>query len=349
MKKIFFSIVAIAALAACTKSEVAYEQPAEIGFKAVAGNMTKAAVDGTEYPTTLDMYVYAWTTDFTGAEANYINKGLFVCKNQTFEDYTDKDDATDVNPIVWGGKTPYYWPNTKELHFAGYSASGNVADLNPSYDCASGILSIEGYMPGSGTGKGANDLMFFPATDDSYGKDTDYVPVEMLHTCSWITFKVKGDGVTGGAESTYAVESLTVTGIYGTGNLTCTEENIDWNFDTYTANTTSTVLVANSALSIKNTSATSKVAETTENNTVLIPQLPGMLTLEYSYTSPAGVKITEIRSDLDLTLDGTATKTSEWLPGKHYIYTITIKANEILIAPTPVEWENGNNPDITVE
>ena len=351
MKKIFFSIVALAALAACTKSEVAYEQPSEIGFKAVAGNITKTAVSGDEYPETLGMYVYAWTTDFAPAAdnyyPNYINKGLFVHKDQ-FESYTGKTDV--VNPHVWGGETPYYWPNTKSLHFAGYSASGNVATLAPTYDCRSNTLSIVGYAPGTGVN---NDLMFFPTTAISnpagYDKDTDYVSVDMYHTCSWITFKVKGDGVTGGAESTYAVESLTVTGIYGTGNLTCTEDVIDWDFDTYTANTTSTVLEANSALSIKNTSTTSKVAETTENNTVLIPQLPGMLTLEYSYTSPAGKKITEIRSDLDLTLDGTETKTSEWLPGKHYIYTITIKANEILIAPTPVEWENGNNPDITVE
>ena len=65
MKKIFFSIMAVAALAACTKSEVAYEAPAEIGFKAVAGNITKTAVDGDVYPTTLNMYVFAETTDNT--------------------------------------------------------------------------------------------------------------------------------------------------------------------------------------------------------------------------------------------------------------------------------------------
>ena len=55
MKRIVLAITAVAALAACTKSEVAYEAPAEIGFKAVAGNITKTAVDGDVYPTNLNM------------------------------------------------------------------------------------------------------------------------------------------------------------------------------------------------------------------------------------------------------------------------------------------------------
>ena len=72
MKKIFFSIVALAALAACTKSEVAYEPTDEIGFSVVAGNMTKAVVDGETYPEDLAMYVFAETTDNEEAEANPI-------------------------------------------------------------------------------------------------------------------------------------------------------------------------------------------------------------------------------------------------------------------------------------
>ena len=357
MKKIFFSIVALAALAACSKSEVAYEQTQEIGFKAVAGNMTKTAVSGDAYPEELNMYVNAWTTDFTGTDANYISNGLFVCKDN-FEDYTEKDDPTNVNPIVWGGETPYYWPNTKELYFAGYSASGNVANLyaedednvdnddyvnNITYDCVAGKLSIKGYVPGTTAN---NDLMFFPKTSEAYGKSTDYVRVNMIHTCAWITFLVKGDGVTGTSTSSYAVESLTITGIYDTGDLTCTGSDVEWDFTNedntpkYTNNATFTVLpdVEGDNTSIAGTNESAVKAENPEDNTVLIPQLPGMLTLVYSYTSPAGQVITETRSDLDLTLDGTAAKATEWEAGKHYIYTITIKANEILIAPTPVDW-----------
>ena len=44
MKKIFISLLAVAALAACTKSEVAYEASAEIGFAPAVKNVTKAAM-----------------------------------------------------------------------------------------------------------------------------------------------------------------------------------------------------------------------------------------------------------------------------------------------------------------
>ena len=136
MKKIFISIVAVAALAACSKSEVAYEPTDEIGFSVVAGNITKSVVDGNVYPTSLGMYVFAETTDNTEAEANYILNGLFIHRDT-------KVEGTDV----WGGSTPYYWPNIKTLHFAGYSDAGNV---NGSYNCQTGVLSISNYTPKKG-------------------------------------------------------------------------------------------------------------------------------------------------------------------------------------------------------
>lgn len=117
MKKIFLSVLAVAALASCTKMDTAYEARQEIGFTAIAGNMTKAAVDGTIFPTTLNMYVFAETTDNTTTEANYINNAEFEHKSVV------------KNENVWGGaSTQYYWPNSHNLHFAGYSKSGNVSE-----------------------------------------------------------------------------------------------------------------------------------------------------------------------------------------------------------------------------
>ena len=59
MKKILFSLCAIAAIAACTKSEVQYEPSGEISFAPVSKLNTKAAVDGTDYPDALNMFVFA--------------------------------------------------------------------------------------------------------------------------------------------------------------------------------------------------------------------------------------------------------------------------------------------------
>ena len=345
MKKIFISLLAVAAIAACTKSEVQYEPAGEIGFKAVAGNITKTAVDGEVYPTTLNMYVFAETTDNTAATANYIAKGEFKHKKAV--------GGTEV----WGGITPYYWPNTKNLHFAGYSKSGNVETATVNYNCNTNVLTINGYTPGVGTD---NDLMFFPTTElgnaTGFDKNTEFVEVEMYHTCAWISFKVKGDEVTGATGSKYAVTNLTITHIDATADLTCTGSTIAWSNNT-AVDATSAVLT--SSVSLDGTGldgAEAKIAETTPNSTVLIPQVPGKLNMTYTYISAAGATITETVTGLDLGLDtrvedantGDTVNKTPWEAGKHYIYTITIKANEILIAPTPAEWTDGNF-NVTVE
>ena len=239
MKKIFFSIVALAALAACTKSEVAYEQPSEIGFAAVAGNMTKAAVDGTTFPTDLNMYIYANTVGNTGEDADYFANAEFTYLG-AHKDVAN--NGSDTKP-VWGGgssstnRVPQYWPNVNKLHFAGYSKSGNIGNgATVAYNCAENTLTINGYQPGTGfkTVEGntvavANDLMWFPSTEfaepNGYGKNTTYVPVNMYHTCAWITFLVKGDTVTGASNTSYTLKSLNIAKIDDTANVVCTGSN----------------------------------------------------------------------------------------------------------------------------
>lgn len=334
MKKIFTMMLAAAAMASCSTSEVEFDNPKEIGFTAVANNISRAVVDGTAYPTSLDMYVYAWTADNAATDANYIINGKFKNKEGN----------------VWGGETPYYWPNVKTLHFAGYSASGNVSSATVAYNCKTDVLSITGYAPGTSTDAGANDLMYFPSTKATnpagYDKETTSVPVNMYHTCSWITFKVKGDAVTGANGSTYQVTDLQITGIDQTANVTCGALNNGVPSITWSENTTQTdtyKVTLNRSLGNLTTTATN-VEE--RNNLVLIPQTPGKLTLTYSYTSPAGQTITETKENIALKLDEA---NSQWEPGKHYIYTITIKANEILIAPSAVDWADQTDKDITVE
>ena len=351
MKKIFISLLAVAALAACTKSEVAYEAPAEIGFSVVAGNITKAVVDGTTYPTGLNMFIYAWTEGSTAAAADYIANGEF--------EYRKAIGETNV----WGGKTPYYWPNVNKLYFAGYSASGN-ASTKAEYNCQSDLLTITDYTPDN---TGANDLMWFPKTDDSYGKSTTFVPVDMYHTCAWVTFLVKGDEVTGNSTNPYTVTELKMTGVDQTATVKCsnkTTPKIQWSNNTdktgtaadyvVTLKNTTGIALTQSAKDVE-TDATYAVANgSTNSNIVVIPQVPGKLNLTYTYKSSTNATITETVENLDLALTKatedatTATGPTSWEAGKHYIYTITIKANEILIAPTPADW-NDENWFITVE
>lgn len=410
MKKIFFSLVAIAALAACTKSEVAYDDtPQEIGFVAVANNITKAPVSGTTYPTNLNLYVNAYTKDVENSATtpNYIANGEFTHIN-TYGNINTSATGNDAATHVWGGGTssdsrhPYYWPNEKTLHFSGYSKSGNIgatsnaatASYNPSTD----ELTITDYTPGTGfatidgaTVTTANDLMWFPSTkytkEAGYDKNTKYVPVNMYHTCSWITFLVQGDAVTGNSTSTYTITELKINGVDNTANVVCTgntllQQNTIPDYVVWTNNTTQeetyTVTVHDNgvqlALTYSESSTQPKNLETgntsnTGGNIVVIPQsLPfptttegkttysggPTITLKYKYESPAStatnrVYIEETFSNLPLTIDSTTSANNKWEPGKHYVYTITVKATEILIAPTPIDWTAGTTGNVTVE
>ena len=362
MKKIFFSIVALAALAACTKSEVAYEQTDEIGFVAVANNITKAPVSGDVFPEDLNMYVNAYVHQTTlPTTPDYISNGEFTHRNGT----------------IWGGVNPYYWPNEQTLHFSGFSQSGNATDTNASYNPSTDVLTITGYQPGVGTDLGANDLMWFPSTkytagkENGYDKNTTYVTANLYHTCSWITFMIQGDATTGTSTSKYTITSLTINGIDVNADVTCTgnKDLANSNLSTYVIWSNNEVKDSKYEVTISDGTLASTFAKTvvdetetitktpknietgvtttTGGNIVVIPQIPGSIDIEWTYPSSTGVNISDSATGLSLKLDDG--NTLKWEPGKHYVYTITLGANEILISPAPVEWVDGTPGNVTVE
>lgn len=330
MKKLFIALVAVAAIAACTKSEVQYEPTGEIGFQIVSGKMTKAAVTNTTYPEDLHMYVFAMTENNNAANttADYLDNAEFA-----------KVSVSTDGKNLWGGwennaAKPYYWPNVTPLYFAGVSKSGNINNgATPSY--SNGNITVTGYVSDPGTATlGDNDLMWFPTTDESYDKSDAYVPVTMKHACSWITIQLAGDAVTAG---NYTVTDIQITGLTNKGNATL-GETASWvlsNEDTDKNKTFDVFTPAGSAGTALSQTATATGFETIANNTIVIPQVPGDVSITYQFTSQAGETITEtVTGGLEYDTDGT-----EWQPGVHYTYTVTITATQILIAPVVDEWD----------
>lgn len=359
MKKIFIALAAVAALAACTKSEVQYDAPAEIGFAPFAKMSTKAAVADADYPNDLNMYVFA---NAGTADATADNFTEVYFKNALF--------AERSAGIFGGSPSPYFWPNVKGLIFSGVSASGNVNKTDgavPSYAYNNGEwqITLAGYAPGVGTTKlGDNDLMWFPTTK-SYTKaevfgtteDGD-VDVIMKHACSWITINVKGDAITGKADdastsdidetTTWKVKSLVIndlslsgTAVLGAAATWPTLGEANGTFDVFTSET-GTALTTNYV-----------ALENVANNTIVIPQAPTTLTIVYEYVSQKGAGengadlVIEETKTVDLTLANTVTGKDEngadtmggnWLPGVHYTYNIIIGTQEILIEPAAETW-----------
>ena len=238
MKKIFFSLVALAALASCSKSEVEYTDNMELSFAPVSKLSTKAAVADTDYPDELNMYVFAnagldtnenGTVERTECIDPYLNNAEFA------------NGSHEVN--VFGGVTPYYWPNVKSLWFAGVSKSGNINNgATPTVNFATNVISITGYAPGTGTTvEGDNDLMYFvpvgPYSKAANGGNS--IPVEMKHACSWITVRVAGNNVSGKADdpattdvdesTTWKIKTLKITNLALSGTLTVTNgTSVTW-------------------------------------------------------------------------------------------------------------------------
>ena len=346
MKKIFISLLAVAALAACTKSEVQYEPADEISFAPVTRLNTKAAVNDTDYPDELNMYVFA-------------NAGVADAAITTFNEpyFANAEFAHGSHdPNVFGGVTPYYWPNVKELIFSGYSKSGNAASLNPrpTYELTNGVweIKMKGYAPGTGSKTlGDNDLMWFPTTAQSYGKadmmgDDKEVEVEMRHACSWVTIKIKGDATTGAANTTWKILDLTIADLAQSGDVVLGAQ-ANWT----PSATTSTFDVYPSADGKALTTDYVDYTQLSYKDLIVIPQATKTLKVKYSYVSQAGGAadgkdiVIEEEKDIPLTYTGG----TDWQPGVHYTYNITIGTLEILIEPTVKNWDTATVPDIVLQ
>ena len=352
MKKIFFSLVALAALAACSKSEVEFEEATAIRFAPVAHNITKSVAgvntDGSHkatFPTTQNLYIFAVAQDQNAA-------GSFMT---TWSPYLNdaQFESSRLDNGVYEGSQAYYWPNVKPLKFAGYSEACNSANLDPTMNFTTNQLTIEGYVQdnAANTDEGTNDLMWFPCDGVSYTKASGTVPATMKHACSWITVKIIGDGVTG---DNYKIHNLTINQIFHSGNATCGAAAASW---TTTGTRADEVLfnkVAGETFPKDKTGDTPnepQVFEDNPNNMVIIPQKPTSINITYSYVPQEGVApITEVVKDLDLKITADKTDANNlWESGKHYVYTITITATEILINPTVAEWTDvivGTTPAI---
>ena len=345
MKKIFFTMVAIAAIAACTKSEVQYEQSTEIGLAPVTYKATKAAESDNIYNQDLPMYVFANTyADETPTmfDQPYFQNALFTHR---------------TNGEFGGDEARYYWPNVKTLVFAGLSKSGNVNNgATPKYEMnvynegATKTLEIEleGYAPGyGGDNEGDNDLMWFPTTA-AYSKQEAAIGVTMKHACAWVTIKISGDETTGVEPTETAkpwnildvkFEDLSQLGNVVLGN------NADWTdvaegteFPVYAAGTGN-----GKELTTGLVDYTKKAVNNTYTDLVVVPQSTKTLYIKYKYTSDPknGITFTETKA-IPLNYNGN----KGWEAGYHYTYNITIGTEEILVKPDVKTWETPADTNI---
>lgn len=357
MKRILVSFLAIAALVGCSKADITYDdQPQEIGFTPYSKKSVKSAVTTTDYPNSLNMYVFAQAGAADAEDVTTYNEPYF--KNAEFNDKS----TNQADGIFSGTAQPYYWPNVKRLIFSGVSASGNVNNgVTPTYaknaTTNAWEITLNGYEPGTGTTKlGDNDLMWFPTTT-SYSKDEiigtgkpGHVDVTMQHACSWITINIKGDAITGNSNTAWEIVNLTINNVANSAKAVL-GTTATWSDLTDVNNVTVFNNSEGRALTYSNTTGFVGEDYTQINikDLILIPQATKTLTLTYQYVSQKGtngaadIVITEVKN-----VPLTYINDEGWKPGAHYIYNITIGTSEILIEPTVSVWTPETTTGITV-
>jgi hypothetical protein len=350
MKRFLITLLAFAAItAACTKEETTYTESYEIGFRPVPEKLTKGAMfpaDGetlAPLPQDQEMGIFAYrksdeaptqTPSYNNRET-YLNNATFAWKQVSVGESVIE---------AWGGKNASYpWPLNGSLVFAGYNKPKDAV-INASFDLASNTMTFTDYVQ-SNNKDNTFDLCWFGRTASSYNNRVSgaAIDVTLEHALSWITIKVKVDG---NIVSPWIITNMYFSELVVESTGTCKTSSIEWSVpDSNKPDSKKDMyLIDNEEFSITNNSKIcGGTDESPDPGIVVIPQVPVILKVEFkrSKTSDPEVK------DVPLYLDSEMTQ--KWQAGKHYVYTLVFKANEILVAPSFGEWGNGTDKTIIVE
>ena len=188
MKKyIILAVAALAAMAACTKVEVAQEAQKEISFE-VANRLTKAT--GSVYNNGA-FGTYSWFT--AGSTAATSSQGVPFMVNET----VDK-----VGGVWKTSVNTFYWPKTGSIEFISYSP---FAGTNGTAGTVPAITKTS--ITYTGVTAGNTDLMYADkatcssnvnAVTDSDTSDSGYsgVPTVFRHALAKLSFRIKANFLT---------------------------------------------------------------------------------------------------------------------------------------------------------
>ena len=331
MKKIFFSLLAIGAIASCAKVEAVFtEGDSEIKLAPVAALQTKAdkayhlgAVDGITYPTEENFDVYAYWKNVK-AGSDFTDGSVFLQSlTEGGAEFTNKGN-------YWGGIDKYYWPKNGSLRFAAYSP----AHLTVAHQQVDDVYTIEGYVQPSETAKTWDFLVAPTSPSYSMMTATENVAIEFQHALSWITLKVKAKDVD--AAQAFNIKKVTINGVNTTADFSASMLDGIIQYDEWSNRGTAVPVVVFEGSQMVTMDLNN--IESTVAGTIVIPQNTTTVTVDFDQYGLNGTADTpDMTVTLDLVLD---TDDTPWVPGKHYVYNLIFGLDEILINPSVADWED---------
>lgn len=359
MKKVLFIAAAVAAMAACTKSEVVYDDnDTEIGLAPVNYMTTKTVYgpyEGTEYSDVEQFNVFAqYTSSNAGTQFSAAADLVPYLEDVTFEQKT----GTGNSAKVWGGALmPYYWPKTGSLFFAGYSPAGATKEkASYSFEQGDARLTLKGFTQGQFVhdydltdntkpeGYSMVDLMYFDVAPHSTSLDEGVGNATFRHALAWLTFKIKVKN--NSADGLFQITKVSLKSIAEKGDFysgTTSEGVTGWPSPYW--NLSGQKKTENIVLYRDNHLLTHNKPLIIDNYLIIPQEIPGNgFVIEYKQRAgndasiPMVVQTPAVKT---LTGGNGTNDTDKWLINKHYVYEITFDpGNQILITPIIQEWES---------
>lgn len=337
MKKIFYTLLAVAALASCSKTSEVESEGIEIKLAPIAKLQTKAnyfgAVNTNTYPVNENFDVYAYWKDVPAGET--FADGLLYLQNKDVAnsgaEFTNKGE-------YWGGVDIYFWPKVGSLRFAAYSPS----HLNVAHSQTDDKYTINGYTQPTETDK-TFDFLVAPTTPSySMMTEAEKVAIDFKHALSWITIKVKAKDAY--AAQAIEIKKVTINNVKNQADFVAEMgDGIQYEEWKNQSGSESIVVFEGS----QKVTETMTDIETNARGTIIIPQSTTTLTIDFVQHGINGTTTLPVTS-LDLNLD-LKPKGTPWGPGKHYNYQITFTLNEILINPTVSDWTEVNLDETDID
>lgn len=341
MKKVLFIAAAVAAMAACTKSEVVYDDnDAEIGLSPVNYKSTKVQygpITSNMYPTSEDFGVFAVHTTSNAGTA-YINDA-----DANFTTYLSGVKFVHKGDRIWHGDPSYYWPKTGSLYFAGYSPAGTTGTVTYSFDKTNPSMKITDFIQGGyhyvdGTASTptvddyANmmiDLMWFDVTPNSYNAQSETPAVTFNHALSRLRFVLQAGA---GLNDIFTIKKVTLKNVRMRGTMsTAIGQAPKW--DLSDQNITD--------IELWNTEKVLPVDQSFQIADVLvIPQETSFIEIEYIQKPYVGAtENIETKYSKQLTGGADVNNLSyNWIYSRYYTYSIVFTADEIEIKPDVAPW-----------
>ena len=339
MKKLFISIMAVAALVSCSKADITYDEATEISIAPVSGNITKVMMTGTSFETSQQFNVWAWYKQLAAGKT--ISEWQ-AATDVTLQEYIKESPFEFRSSTNWGGVTPYYWPKQGSLLFAGYYPTSIASSVDYTFDATDNKMDFSNITPdkvGTTADDYSEDIMYFNMTPSSVTSGP--VAVEFKHALSWITVNVAKTE----DSPKIVIDEIKFTDVYASGNGVVDGANpIEWTCITKDANNADVdpvekVVATDVTLDEVTESDGKQVLTKLPVEPLFIPQnMLGNLYIKYTVYASETEKFTE---EYNYVLSPSAPTTyNVWEPAKHYIYNIIIGTTEILIAPEIDDWDD---------